>query len=44
MSTNKRMPDKMRIDTEDLQSMRGTYVGEDIYPNMTGYAIKYIVF
>ena len=31
MSTNKRMPNKIRVDTEDLQSVRvGTYVGEDM--------------
>lgn len=31
MSTNNRMPDKIRVDTEDLQSVRiGTYIGEDM--------------
>lgn len=31
MNTNKRMPDKIRVDTEDLQSMRvGAYIGEDM--------------
>ncbi|MEC3876492.1 hypothetical protein [Chryseobacterium salviniae] len=31
MSANKRMPNKIRVDTEDLQSVRvGTYVGEDM--------------
>jgi len=31
MSTTKRMPNKVRVDTEDLQSVRiGTYIGEDM--------------